>query len=291
VRIEKEEGKMEQEKAWLPGEAGQCTLVERSPQARRAENVSVQPTVILISGGNDIGATTYRPLIKTIRHEARVLVKNLEVSTLALASPVYEFKQEIVGLRDAIDEAGIEQFHAVGYSGGGTVCLAFAAEYPERLQSLALIEPAWLGNQQREPAETGYWEEIDRIMLLPPAERVAAFVQFQVREDLDLTSVVHAQQLSFVQKRFTYVWTMNQAFKRYPFKQERLRQFSGPVYVGVGSLSHAHEYWKARRLAEFFPDTQIEVYEGLHHFHPPQEAEPERLARVLRDLWSRAAWS
>jgi pimeloyl-ACP methyl ester carboxylesterase len=46
------------------------------------------------------------------------------------------------GLRDA-DERGWEQFHLVGYSGGGAAALAFAASHPERLASLALLEPAW----------------------------------------------------------------------------------------------------------------------------------------------------
>jgi hypothetical protein len=32
----------------------------------------------------------------------------------------------------------------------------------------------------------------------------------------------------------------------------------------------------------------LEVFEECHHFDPPHRIEPERLARSLRSLWSRA---
>ena len=37
-----------------------------------------------------------------------------------------------------------------------------------------------------------------------------------------------------------------------------------------------------------FPDFTLEVFEDRHHFDPPLRVEPERLARSLEALWSRA---
>jgi pimeloyl-ACP methyl ester carboxylesterase len=60
------------------------------------------------------------------------------------------------------------RFHLVGYSGGGAASLPFAAGYPERLLSLALLEPAWTGNEGLGPEEQAVWREFDRISNSPP---------------------------------------------------------------------------------------------------------------------------
>jgi len=57
----------------------------------------------------------------------------------------YGLETEVEGIRRLADRAGFETFHIVGYSAGGASSLAFASRYPERLRSLALMEPAWAG--------------------------------------------------------------------------------------------------------------------------------------------------
>ena len=59
--------------------------------------------------------------------------------------------------------------------------MAFAAAHPERLLSLALIEPAWLGNEGLGRDEQAVWREFERIMDLPPEELMPAFVANQLR--------------------------------------------------------------------------------------------------------------
>jgi len=65
------------------------------------------------------------------------------------------------------EEFGFERFHLVGYSGGGASSVAFAAKHPGRLLSLALLEPAWMGNDELSPEEQEVWREFDRIATLP----------------------------------------------------------------------------------------------------------------------------
>jgi pimeloyl-ACP methyl ester carboxylesterase len=65
-------------------------------------------------------------------------------------------------------EVGFDRFHLVDYSGGGASSLAFAAAHLERLASLALIEPACLGNEGLGADEQAVWREFERIMDLPP---------------------------------------------------------------------------------------------------------------------------
>jgi pimeloyl-ACP methyl ester carboxylesterase len=89
----------------------------------------------------------------------------------------YALDIEVEGILQAAEASGFERFHLVGYSGGGASSLAFAAKHTERLRSLALLEPAWAGNEGLDPAEEAVWREFDRIMALSPEEMMPAFVR------------------------------------------------------------------------------------------------------------------
>src|SRR6266700_2807185 len=93
---------------------------------------------------------------------------------------------EVEGILRVADEAGFEQFHLGGYSGGGASALAFCAAYPERLLSLALNEPAWAGNEGLSPEEQERWDEYDRIAGLPPQEKMPAFIRAQLRQGVEV---------------------------------------------------------------------------------------------------------
>ena len=52
-----------------------------------------------------------------------------------------------------LDDLGIEKPHLAGWSGGGRCLLEFAMQYPERVRSLTLVEPAayWVLPDQDDP--------------------------------------------------------------------------------------------------------------------------------------------
>lgn len=56
--------------------------------------------------------------------------------------PGYTATTEREALRLTLDATGLEDPHLVGWSGGGKAVLEFAIEYPDRVRSLALVEPA-----------------------------------------------------------------------------------------------------------------------------------------------------
>jgi hypothetical protein len=61
------------------------------------------------------------------------------------------------------------------------------------------------------------------------------------------------------------------------------------VFFALGELSNPDDYGEvAERLSRVFPDFRLEVFEERHHFDPPHRIEPERLAGLLREHWSRA---
>ncbi len=125
-------------------------------------------------------------------------------------------------------------------------------------------------------------------MALPPAELVPAFVRINLRPGVPPPPPPPGPAPEWMSNRPAGLKALMQAFKAFPLDLNRLRQFCGPVYLAIGSLTNAVEERKAQVLAGLFTDFRLEVYEGRHHFNPPQRAEPERFARALLELWQRA---
>src|SRR6266849_719989 len=105
------------------------------------------PQTILLPGGVMPADLAYGALLEALDDDVEAIAKELEVYAGPEPPPGYTLDHEIDGVLRAADEAGFERFHLVGYSGGGASSLAFAAKHPERLLSLALLEPAWMGNK------------------------------------------------------------------------------------------------------------------------------------------------
>jgi pimeloyl-ACP methyl ester carboxylesterase len=246
-----------------------------------------RPTVLLVPGGVMPASLSYGPLLSVIQGEANVIAKDLEVYAGAAPPEGYGLETEVEGIRRVADEAGWQTFHLVGYSGGGAASLAYAARYPERLESLALIEPAWIGNQDRSVEEVVASDEFDRVMTLPPEERLEPFMRATLRPGVEF-QFVPGPPPPWMSKRPVGLAAFTRAFKLHDLDVNHFASFHQPVYLAVGSLSNAAEARKAERLAGVFPDCRVEVYEGLHHFNPPHRAEPERFAQALRKLWASA---
>ena len=73
---------------------------------------------------------------------------------------------------------------------------------------------------------------------------------------------------------------------------ERLEQQYGavraPVLFTWGSVTHPRWNNMRHRLENLFPDFTSQRFEGLHHLNTSHQAEPERVARMLDDFWTRA---
>jgi len=244
-----------------------------------------RPPVVLVPGGVNPAAISYGPLLEVIKDEAGVVVKDLEVYATETPPPDYSLELEVEGIKRSAEAAGLKSFHLVGYSGGGAASLAFIAKYPEPVRSLALIEPAWIGINPEDAAD---WSEMDRIMALPPNERMQAFIRAGLRPGVEPPPPPPGLPPPWMAKRPAGPDAMTRGFRAYDLDREDFRHFRRPVYLALGSLSHPIEEHKAKVLTSLFPDIRVEVYEGLHHFNPPHRAEPERFARALRELWTRS---
>ncbi len=233
-------------------------------------------------------ALQYRPLLNVLNGEVRPFLKDLEVYANDEPPIDYRLDQEVEGVRRFAESEALSRFDLVGYSGGGAVALAFVARYPEIISSLALTEPAVIPSQQWFQEESAYQAEFSKVMLLPPAEQMREFVKMHLRSGVQPPPPPSGPAPDWMAKRPAGLKAMASAFNAYDLNLEDLRRFDGPVYFALGSLTDAFEERLAKKLGTLFPKFRCEVYEGRHHFDPPQRAEPERFAQALRELWRAA---
>jgi pimeloyl-ACP methyl ester carboxylesterase len=249
----------------------------------------VRPAVIFVPGGIMPAELAYGPLLETVGGEIRPVIKDLEIYVDDTPPSGYGLGVEVEGIERAAARAGLDRFHLVGYSAGGASSLAFTARHPERVRSLALIEPAWIGNEGLTTRQQTEWEALARVTALPPDEMMAGFLRWQMRPGVTPPQVPlpPGPPPAWMAKRPAGIEALARAFKAYDLDRRSLRRFQGPAYYALGSLSTVYYEDAARLLTEAIPGLLVEVYEGRSHLDPPHRAEPERFARALRALWAR----
>ncbi len=242
-------------------------------------------TVLFVPGAVTPAELAYGPLLKALGDEIDPILKDLELYAGDRPPADYSVKAEADAIGRAADAIGAQRFHLVAYSAGGACGLAFVAQHPERVQSLALTEPAWIGSVS--PEDQPFWGEVNRAMTLPPAEQMEVFMRAHMRPRIDPPKPPAGPPPPWMAKRPAGLQALGRAFNTNHLDQDRWKLFKGPVYYALGGLSTRFFEHEAQVLAGFFRNFQLEEYDGRSHFDPPFRAEPERFARALRALWQR----
>jgi pimeloyl-ACP methyl ester carboxylesterase len=245
--------------------------------------------VILLPGSVLPAELAYGSLVAALGSDAEVAMKELEVYATEKAPSDYTLDVEVAGVLREASVRGWERVHLVGYSGGGAAALAVAAHHPERLSSLALLEPAWAGNWDLSPAEQELWQEYDRVQSGAPDQFMRAFLRLNVKPGVELPPPPSGDPPPWMAKRPGGIRALMKTFETYDLDRAALERFDRPVYFALGGLSNPDQFGEiGARLAGVFPDFQLEVFEERHHFDPPHRIEPERLAGSLVATWRRA---
>lgn len=244
--------------------------------------------VILLPGGVMPAQMAYADVIAALGSDVEAVAKELEMYAGPEPPAGYTLNTEVDGILRTAGETGFDRFHLVGYSGGGASSLAFAAAHPERLLSLALIEPAWCGNEGLGPEEQDVWHQFERIMELPPDQLMPAFVATQLASGVEPPPPPPGPPPPWMATRPAGLRTFLRTFLSSSLDVDRLRTFTKPVLFVLGGRSNPDYYGReAERAREIFPDFTLEVFAERHHFDPPHRIEPDRTAAVLHRLWAR----
>jgi pimeloyl-ACP methyl ester carboxylesterase len=248
--------------------------------------------VVLLPGSVLPAELAYGALIGALGSDADAVAKDLEVYATAEPPDDYSLDFEVDGVLREANARGWERFHLVGYSGGGAAALAFTARYPDRLWSLALLEPAWAGDWDLSPAEQKIWREYERLEGLAPEKLMPAFMRLNLKPGVPVAPPPARGTPPLMAKRPAGIGAFMRTFKTYELDREDCRRFDRPVYYALGGLSNADQFGEiGKRLGGVFPQFTLEVFDERHHFDPPHRIEPERLATSLKALWKRAEGS
>jgi pimeloyl-ACP methyl ester carboxylesterase len=246
--------------------------------------------VVLLPGVVLPAELAYAPLLQILGERVDAVAKELEVYSAEQPPRDFGLETEVEGILREADVRGLRRFHLVGYSGGGASALAFAALHGERVLSLALLEPAWAGNE-RTREEEAVMERFRALESLPAEQLMAGFIRLQLAPGVEPPAAPDGPAPPWMAKRPAGVRAFLDAFDNGNLDLEALRSFERPVYFALGGLSNPDLFARiADRLAAIFPDFTLETFAERHHFDPPHRAEPERLADSLLALWQRAEY-
>jgi pimeloyl-ACP methyl ester carboxylesterase len=250
--------------------------------------VATRHAVVLLPGGVLPAEPAYATLLGVLGERINAVAKDLEVYAGNQPPPDFRLGTEVDGILREADAHDFEHFHLVGYSGGGASSLAFTASHGDRLLSLALLEPAWAGNE-RTPAEDALMQRFGALDPLPPDQFMAGFLQLQLAPGVEPPPAPEGAPPPWMSKRPAGLRAFIAAFDNADLDLDALRAFDRPVYFALGGRSNPDYYGRmAERLAAIFPDFTVETFPERHHFDPPHRVEPERLAHSLLALWQRA---
>jgi pimeloyl-ACP methyl ester carboxylesterase len=98
------------------------------------------PPVLLLHGFPETG-DTFAPVLAALGKRYRLIVPDLRgAGASQVPAAGYEKRVEATDVRELLDKLGIARAHVMGHDLGARVAVAFAVQYPDRLQSLVVAE-------------------------------------------------------------------------------------------------------------------------------------------------------
>ena len=244
--------------------------------------------VVLLPGVVLPAQLAYGALLAVLGDNVHAVAKDLELYAEDEPPRGYDLDIELDGIVREADGAGFDRFHLAGYSGGGAAALMFAARHGHRLLSLALLEPAWAGNDRSQPEEA-LQEQFRALDSLPADEQMAEFTRLQLAPGVEPPPRPEGQPPPWLAKRPAGIRTLLRAFDAGTLDFDALRRFTQPVYFALGGLSNPNYFAQmANRLSDVFAEFIVETFPERHHFDPPHRSEPDYIAASLLALWRRA---
>ncbi|MFN8414360.1 MAG: alpha/beta hydrolase [Anaerolineales bacterium] len=202
----------------------------------------------------------------------------------------YGMKANIELLRGLMDALGIKKAILVGNSAGGGVSVAFALEYPERVESLILVDPGVGGGYGPQfPAWalplmwTPQMRHLGPLMMRDYQESLPNTIQREWYDQSKLTEEIKTKQLEILKiknwDRAFYELTFAPA---YPELRPLLPQLKVPAIIIAGAEDRLIRSWYFEAISKEIPAPLVTLPKCGH---VPQEECPESFMKeVLKFL-------
>lgn len=224
--------------------------------------------------------TSSQRFAATLSGRYEVAVVGLQVWSGRLTDP-YDMTTEISAARQAAADRGWVRYHLFGFSAGATVALATARADPDAVQTLALLEPATIGDDDWNPVEAEWRRQLRQIRSLPVEQRQPAFRNLLIGAPHSVPSGLTEPPLWDAQTD-----KLEDLLAHVGFTSSHLASITVPVLVMSGALSNPRFLRLAERLLDVVPAATSVTFAGCSHLAPPHRAAPGQLEEELTRLWS-----
>jgi len=248
------------------------------------EGDPAKPTLILLHGFGD-SFLTWRPWAERLRKDFRVI--SLDLPGHGLTHAPAEYRAQFDAYSDLVgafaDKVGLSRFALAGNSMGGGVAWRFAADHPERVSALVLVDAAgWPPSGPPKAPPLAF-----RIMQYPIGRAFLRSINNRPLVEQGLKADVYDK--SVVTKAFIDQWSEVQLAPghrtilmsilpgaRAEATPEVLAKITAPTLILHGEADHIIEPEASRRFHAAISGSQLILYPKAGHL--PQWEIPERSA-------------
>ena len=174
--------------------------------------------------------------------------------------------------------------HWIGSSMGGATLATLAANHPDRVRSLVLMNAAGMGSARFSPMETQLLQGDNPLIPAEPGETRALFRiaihrhQGLISRLMPLAMGAEMQHRAPVNRQLFA--DMMQPEERVP---ELLHRVHAPAQVIWGEQDQVVDVSCAHHYGALLPNARVRVLRGIGHL--PMVEAPLRSARIVRDFW------
>jgi pimeloyl-ACP methyl ester carboxylesterase len=203
------------------------------------------------------------------------------VRDLAPGEP-YGMATEVNAVNAAAQARGLSRYHLFGFSAGATIALAATLALGQAVQSLTLLEPAFIGDDDWHPAETAMRASLAAVRALPVDQRGPAFRRMVIRPGEQLPPLGPPPPWDATTDM------LEDMLAQVGFTSSDLAAITVPVLAISCGRSAPRFQHQDERLVQVIPHARAVVFSECSHLNPPHRAEPARLADMLIDFWTHA---
>lgn len=195
----------------------------------------------------------------------------------------YRLVDQVRYLEAILDRLGLEQVHIMGNSMGGAVTALYAAQYPNRVESALLFNPAGVFEYES-PFTAQLGEGSNPLIVRKPGdlEQLVDFVMEQKPfVPWPIYEVLEEQALANRQVYERIFQTLRESADNEGF-QQALSRISDPVLVIWGTKDRVIDHRNAEVFEARIPEATTVLLESIGHV--PMIEIPERSAELVRDF-------
>jgi pimeloyl-ACP methyl ester carboxylesterase len=199
----------------------------------------------------------------------------------------YGMKANIEILKSLMDEFGIDKAVLVGNSAGGGVAVAFALEYPERVEQLILVAPGVGGGRNPQfptwalpVMRTPQMRHIGPLLMRDYQERLPSTIEREWFDQTKLTDEIRETHLQLLKiKNWDRAFYEMLFAPAYPELRGLLPELKVKAYIVGGVEDNLIRIWYLEAIASEIPQAELMFIPQCGHV--PQEECPNEFMEII----------